>query len=63
MERVPGLQVTGPFAFREGALMVPSWPVPAEEVAGDWLGRVARVTEGARKNGLGGYVGRHRDGV
>lgn len=63
MERVPGLQVTGRFAFREGALMVSSWPVPAEEVAGDWLGPVARVTEGARKNGLGGYVGRHRDGV
>lgn len=42
--------------------MVFSRPVPAEEVAGGWLGRVARVTEGDGKNALGGCVGRHRMG-
>lgn len=34
-------------------LMVSAWPVPAEKVAGDWLGRAARATGGDREDGLG----------
>lgn len=33
--------------------MVSAWPVPAEKVAGDWLGRAARATGGDREDGLG----------
>lgn len=34
------------------------WPVPAEEVAGEWLGSVARATEGDRENRLGRECGK-----